>query len=108
MTIDCSTFVKSILAAMWMLNDLPRSMRKDLETQLGLIWVLISDPKVFPTLTFTRTQQQRICQALAEASQAGSEFKFTFEALQNLTNIKVTSTIEEEAIQFQQDDNHTS
>lgn len=87
--IDYTTFVQSILAAMWMLNDLPRAMRKDLDTQLGLVWVLLSDPKCFPTLTFTAAQQEGICLALAQASANKDEFKFTYEALRELPDLKV-------------------
>lgn len=87
--IDCDTFVKSLLAGMWLLNDLPRSMRKDLDSQLGVIWLLISDKKCFPTLQFTPEQQQAICQALRNCSDNGEDFKFTYEAMLNNEDLKV-------------------
>jgi hypothetical protein len=91
--IDYATFVNSILAAMWMLNDLPKPMRKDLEAQLGLIWVLLSDRKCFPSLTFSPEQQRGICLALAAASgDTLQDFKFTYEALQQLPDLKVDMT----------------
>ena len=89
--IDSETFVKSILAAMWMLNDLPRANRRDLESQLGIIWLLMSDPKCFPTLHFTAEQQQAICQALEACHSPSPEpFRYTFDVLQQLgDNVKV-------------------
>lgn len=63
--IDTDTFVKTILAAMWMLNDLPRNMRKNIDNQLGIVWLLISDRQCFPNITFTALQQEAICKALA-------------------------------------------
>lgn len=86
---DSETFVKSILASMWMLNDLPAKMRKDLDSQLGVIWLLASDKKCFPTLTFTSEQQQAICRVLEECSDKSQDFKFTYEAMLNNEDLKV-------------------
>ena len=91
MLLDCDTFVKSILSAMWMLNDLPRSMRRELNSQLGVIWLLISDPKCFPSLTFTPEQQQHICKALS-----AYDDKYTYHALLQTENLKVKKMEEAE------------
>lgn len=87
--IDCDTFVKATLSAMWMLNDLPRSMRKDLDSQLGVIWLLIGDRNCFPSLEFTSAQQEAICKALAASSPPDEEFKYTYEALMQMPNLKI-------------------
>ena len=72
-----------------MLNDLPKPMRKDLDSQLGLIWLLISDPKCFPSIAFTPKQQQAICDALEKCSPPDKEFKYTYEALvQHASDLK--------------------
>lgn len=92
--IDCDTFVKSVLAAMWMLNDLPRAMRKDLNSQLGVIWLLISDQKCFPTLTFTPEQQEAICRALEASSDDPENFKFTYEAMVKNNDFKTAGVQE--------------
>lgn len=97
---DAEVFVKSILASMWMLNDLPREMRKDLHSQLGLIWVLLSEPKCFPSLTFTEPQQKAICQALEACSDRDREndFPFTYEALLKYAERKKKETSGEEEV----------
>jgi hypothetical protein len=91
--IDAQRFVKSLLASMWMLNDLPRNMRKDLNSQLGLIWLLLSEKQCFPCLTFTEAEQRAICdQLVANSSQDGGgaeDFKFTYEALLKFDGRKV-------------------
>jgi hypothetical protein len=79
--IDTDTFVKSLLGIMWMLNDLPRPMRRDIDAQLGLVWLLISDPGCYPSIEFTTAQQQAICEALERCSPPGKQFKYTYEAL---------------------------
>lgn len=68
---------------MWMLNDLPKNMRKDLNAQLGLIWLLLSEKQCFPCLTFTEAEQRAICDELvANSCQDGAaDFNFTYEAL---------------------------
>ena len=91
MLLDCDTFVKSILTAMWMLNDLPRSMREELNSQLGVIWLLISDPKCFPSLTFTPEQQQCVCEALS-----AYDDKYTYQTLLQTENLKVKKMEEAE------------
>ena len=109
-TINCDTFVKSILGAMWMLNDLPKNMRQNLDNQLGIIWLLISDQNCFPTIEFTASQQKAICEALAacsdhkaslddqeqeqqekekdEEKEEEEEFKYTYEAMLMNPNLK--------------------
>lgn len=100
--IDCETFVKSILGAMWMLNDIPKTMRKNLHTQLGIIWLLISDRNCFPSIDFTSAQQQAICTAL-EACNEGKEheFKYTYEALLQKTDLKLKQSDERQICEQQ-------
>ena len=89
-SIDCDTFVKSLLGVMWMLNDIPRPMRRELDTQLGLVWLLISDPTCFPSISFTEKQQRAICEALERCSPSEKEFKYTYDALvQNAAELKL-------------------
>jgi hypothetical protein len=87
--LDCDTFVKSILSAMWMLNDLPRAMRKDLDTQLGVVWLLMSDRNCFPSLAFTPAQQQGICEALVACSSVEDKPKYAYEALLQVNDLKL-------------------
>lgn len=101
--IDADTFVKSILCCMWMLNDLPRHMRKDLDSQLGLIWLLLTEPKCFPSLQFTEEQQKKICEAL-QASSRTENFQFTYEALLNYEHRKVKEEVEEHEERSSNDD----
>lgn len=94
--IDSDTFVKSILGAMWMLNDLPKNMRKNLDNQMGIIWLLISDSKCFPTIAFTASQQEAICNALASCNGSQNKredeeeevFKYTYEKLLQNPHLK--------------------
>lgn len=93
--IDTERFVKSLLACMWMLNDLPRNMRKDLNAQLGLIWLLLCEPHCFPCLTFTEAEQRAICDELAANSSEADDaanFKFTYDALLMYEGRKVQKT----------------
>lgn len=85
--IDETIFVKSVLAAMWMLNDLPRGMRKDLDAQLGLIWLLVAEPKCFPCIKFTPHQAKAICDALEQNSNEPN-FNFTYDAMLKYVNRK--------------------
>ena len=93
--LDCDTFVKSILSAMWMLNDLPRAMRKDLDSQLGVIWLLISDRNCFPSLAFTPAQQQGICEALVACS--GESPKYAYDELLQVNDLKLKKAEEGES-----------
>lgn len=95
--LDCDTFVKSILSAMWMLNDLPRTMRKDLDSQLGVIWLLMSDRNCFPSLAFTPAQQQGICEALVACSPAGKSPKYAYDALLQVNDLKLKEVEEGES-----------
>ena len=93
--LDCDTFVKSILSAMWMLNDLPRAMRKDLDSQLGVIWLLMSDRNCFPSLAFTPAQQQGICEALVACSSESP--KYAYDALLQVNDLKLKKVKEGES-----------
>ena len=96
--IDAETFVKSVLACLWMSNDLPRNMRKDLHSQLGLIWLLLTESKCFPSIQFTKTQQKAICKALEQsADQSRGNFKFTYEELVKYEHHKVKENDDEVA-----------
>ena len=94
---DGNTFVKSILAAMWMLNDVPRQMRKDLHTHLEIIRLLISDPKVFPSITFTPDQQKAICEAMCNQAAGTTDevYIYTYDALTQQPDLKVTVATQE-------------
>lgn len=91
--IDTDTFVKTIMAAMWMLNDLPRNMRKNLDNQLGIVWLLISDRQCFPNITFTASQQEAICKVLESIKKNANDedpvtFPYTYEALVRNPTVK--------------------
>lgn len=88
--IDCETFVKSLLGAMWMLNDMPKTERKHLHTQLGIIWLLISDRHCFPSIAFTSLQQEAICDALEACNEkTQDEYNYTYETLLQKTDLKL-------------------
>ncbi len=79
------TFVDTLLTVMNMLNELPRTRRHDLSTQLGLIWIAISDPRCAPGITFTELQQEEICRALQRYTPGEKEqgnFPYTYESIQ--------------------------
>lgn len=94
--LDCDTFVKSLLSAMWMLNDLPRAMRKDLHSQLGVIWLLMSDRNCFPSVAFTPAQQQGICEALVACSPAEESAKYAYDTLLQVNDLKLKTVQEGE------------
>lgn len=81
--IDPETFVDTLLTVMNMLKELPRSRRNDLATQLGIIWLAISDPKCAPSIKFTELQQEELCRALQRyTGEKEGEFPYTYETIQ--------------------------
>lgn len=93
-SIDPATFVKSLLGVMWMLNDLPRAMRRDIDAQMGLVWLLVSDPQCFPSITFSQEQVKAICDALEDCGPPTKRCRYTYEDLvQNASKLKLPLAI---------------
>lgn len=89
-SIDPATFVKSLLGVMWMLNDLPRAMRRDIDAQMGLVWLLVSDPQCFPSITFSQEQAKAICDALEDCGPPTKKCRYTYEDLvSNASKLKL-------------------